>query len=300
MMSSIRDSTWKQYNSALKRWCSDRKLDPLVINVDVVLHFFTEWYTQGALYGTLNSARSALALLTSPDLAEDCRLRRFFKGISKLRPSQPRYSNTWDPIVVIKYLRSLGPNDFLNLEDLTAKLVTLLALATAHRIQTFSLIQVDNIEESQEGFNIKIPLPIKTSKRGVTQPTLFLPFFYDDPIVCVASTLKHYLSITDKLRPRSTDRLFITPKRPHRQASVQSLSWWIKAILNKSGIDLTKFSAYSTRHAAVSKASRNGVTLDVIRNAAGWTQTSAMFARFYNRPLVSSNRDAFARAIFSD
>lgn len=134
---------------------------------------------------------------------------------------------------------------------------------------------------------------------GATQPSLFLPVFENDPNICPATTLKHYLIVTKDLIPSSTDRLFITHKRPFRQASSQSLSRWIRSMLKSSGLNVELFSAYSTRHAAVSKANRLNVPLDVIRNAAGWSTASETFARFYHRPVLHTPQDAFARAVFS-
>lgn len=182
---------------------------------------------------------------------------------------------------------------------LASKLATLLALVTAHRIQTLALIQIQNIEENSEGIEIKIPLRVKTSRKDVLQPTLFLPFFRDCLDICAATTLKHYLLVTKHLRPTTSDRLFITHKKPYRQASSQSLSRWIRTMLGNSGLDTNKFSAYSTRHASVSAASRKGVQIDIIRKTAGWSATSETFGRFYKRPILSGSRGSLAQAVLS-
>lgn len=257
----------------------------------------TAWFFKGALYGTLNSARSAIALLAPLGFAEDPQMRRLFKGIFKLRPLAPKYNITWDPSIVLNFLRSMGANETLSLDKLASKLAALLALTTAQRMQTLSLIQIQNIEEDRDGIIIKIPLPIKTSRKRASQPTLFLPYFNEDPILCVASTLKHYLYITDSLRPPSADKLFISSRKPHRQVGSQTISRWIQNVLKNSGLDTSKFSAYSTRHAAVSKAFRSGVSIDIIRKTAGWSATSNTFARFYNRPCASSSRGQVAHAV---
>ncbi|KAI8440715.1 hypothetical protein MSG28_009058 [Choristoneura fumiferana] len=75
-------------------------------------------------------------------------------------------------------------------------------------------------------------------------------------------------------------------KRPHRDATAQSISRWIKQVLAKSGVDVSIFSAHSTRHAATSTAAAAGVSIDVIRKTAGWTATSQTFAKFYNRSII--------------
>lgn len=300
MLVSIVESKWRQYDSALKKWwefCKENNYNPMEVSVSLALQFLTFWFNKGARHGTLNSARSALALLAPPGFAEEPQMRRFFKGIYKLRPSAPKYDLTWDPAIVLNYLRSLGPNDGLSLDSLASKLATLLALTTAHRIQTLSLIQVRNMEYEQDGILIKIPLPIKTSRKGVTQPSLFLPYFNEEPTLCLASALNQYMLITSALRSSETDRLFISSRKPHGEASSQTLSRWIHRLLTSSGLDTSKFSAYSTRHAAVSKAHRSGVSMDIIRRTAGWLQVSDTFACFYNRPCVPVPRGQVALAV---
>ncbi len=56
------------------------------------------------------------------------------------------------------------------------------------------------------------------------------------------------------------------------------------------------FTAHSTRHAATSRAFQRGVKMKVIKNAAGWTEKSQVFSKFYNKPVLEEN---FAEAILS-
>lgn len=92
--------------------------------------------------------------------------------------------------------------------------------------------------------------------------------------------------------------LFISIKKPHKEVSSQTLSRWIKKTLSDSGIDTTTFDAYSTRHASTSSAKRNGISIDVIKKAAGWTESSKTFALFYNRSLVK-DKTLFAKSVLS-
>lgn len=76
----------------------------------------------------------------------------------------------------------------------------------------------------------------------------------------------------------------------------QSIGRWIKEVLAESGIDIRKFKAHSTRHAASSAALRERVSIDTIRKSAGWSEKSQCFAKFYNRPIMPRD-DSFTRAI---
>lgn len=64
-----------------------------------------------------------------------------------MRPSGPKYAETWDPGIVLQYLRTQA-NNLLSLEQFTCKLATLLALATGQRVQTLSNIELSNIRRS--------------------------------------------------------------------------------------------------------------------------------------------------------
>ncbi|CAG9133863.1 unnamed protein product [Plutella xylostella] len=126
------------------------------------------------------------------------------------------------------------------------------------------------------------------------QPKLFYAF----PPFCLilnSTTLVDYISFTKELRSTSSDHLLITVKRPHRNATAQSISRWIKQVLQESGVDAVVFSAHSARHAATSAAHSAGLSLDLIRKTAGWTASSSTFAKYYKRPLLQQSN--FAKAV---
>lgn len=298
MISSLSNSSLKQYNNGLKLWwqfCRVSNLNPYHNSIKNVLDFLTRQYKRGASYGTLNTIRSAISLLIGPSIGSDFRIKRFFKGIFRINPPTPKFRLTWDPNIVLTYLSQFSDNDDMSLELLSYKLVTLLALITAHRVQTFSLIEIQNINTSEERVEIKIPARIKNSGPNKYQPVLILPFFNEKPEICAASVLISYMNRTKDIR--RTNSLFISFRRPYKAATAQTLSRWIKGTLEKSGLDTSIFTAHTTRHAATSAAFRKGLNLDVIRNTAGWTENSNIFARFYNRPLAT--KDSFASTILS-
>lgn len=78
--------------------------------------------------------------------------------------------------------------------------MTLLAFITAHRMQTLALIDVRDLERSNEAITITIPEKIKTSRVHKTQPTLHIPYYRDNLIICAASTLDLYVEKTRELR----------------------------------------------------------------------------------------------------
>ena len=237
----------------------------------------TEKFESGATYGTLNSARSAISLVIEKDISNNADIKRFFKGIFRLKPTKPKYKNIWNTDKVLDNLGKLHPLENLSFTDLTEKTVMLVALATAQRAQTLALIKLENIHTVNLGYEIKITDLIKTSKPGRCQPLLKLPFFKDTPELCVALALKEYLEVTKTIRG-GIKNLFISTKKPYVGVSPQTISRWLKAVLCKSGI--TGFTGHSTRHAATSKSLQEGLTIDAIKNAAGWSERSKTFDNF--------------------
>lgn len=289
----------KQYEVCLKRWFNYTRENSLNFydeTIPTILSFFTHLFNSGSQYGTLNTYRSALAMLIGSNLLNDDRVKRFFKGVFRLKPPTPKYDITWDTSIVLEELSKRFPNEELSLEQLSKKCVTLLALTTAHRVQTLSKICIQNLIKSDSQIIIKIPDLIKTSRIGSNQPTLYLPFFTQRPEICPAKTLLAYLDRTSSLRG-SCNYLFISHRKPHAMVSPQSISRWIKCTLAECGIDVSIFSAHSTRHASTSRAHSLGLSVDAIRRTAGWSGTSTTFARFYDRTIVTNQGDSLARLI---
>ena len=61
---------------------------------------------------------------------------RFLKGVYESRPSVPRYVETWDVTVVLKFLANLYPPSKSTLGELTLKLVMLVSLISGQRGQS--------------------------------------------------------------------------------------------------------------------------------------------------------------------
>ncbi|CAG7822913.1 unnamed protein product [Allacma fusca] len=220
-------------------------------------------------------------------------ISRFIKGVSNLRPPRPRYNFTWDPKIVLEYLRTV-PTLSCSMEQLTTKLSTLLAIITAHRVQTFASIEVSDIKLQSEYIDIFISGRIKTSRVNRPQPVLHIPYFSGDGEICAATVLKEYIRRTETVRGDQS-KLFLSICRPYKPVTAQTIGRWIKTVLTRSGIDMTIFSAHSTRHASTSSAAAQGINIETIRQAAGWTASSTMFAKFYKQPII--NRSEFAESV---
>ncbi|XP_044591535.1 uncharacterized protein LOC123269765 [Cotesia glomerata] len=300
MLDSITESTVKQYEGCLKKWlffADQERIDAFNPQNTDVIKFLADRFSKGAKYGTINSTRAAISLISQNNLSKDVMISRFIRGTFKKRPTRPKYAETWNTEQVLTYVETIEDINKLRLKELSEILTTLLILITAHRMQTLALINIKDITRSSTGLSIKIPDLIKTSRPGKEQPILTVPFFKEREKLCVASIMLKYLERTENLRSNS-DKLFISTIKPHKPASAQTISHWIKSLLEKAGIDISTFTAYSIKHAAVSKACKQGLDVDTIRRTAGWSAGSTVFARFYNRPIQPAS-DSFANTIIN-
>ena len=129
------------------------------------------------------------------------------------------------------------------------------------------------------------------SKPGVSNRQVVLESF-ERPCICVATTLKEYLVRTKAMRGSSQSELLLSYVKPYKPVSRDTVSRWVRRTLALAGIDMTKYSAHSTRAASVSAASRANVNIDDILQIAGWS-SECCFAHIYNKPIakVSSMQD---------
>ena len=276
-------------------FCEQKGLNPYDAEDRAILEFLAERFNAGAAYGTLNTARSAISLISLRDLANSNVINRFFKGAFRLRPTAPRYNSTWDVNIVLSKLERAYPYSAVDLKCLTEKLVMLLALGTSFRVQSIALIRLDSCTFDTKGAEIRIQDVIKTSRPGACQPFACLPFFKDRPGICIAGILHYYIDYTRDIRG-NVNNLILTYKKPYKAACSQTISRWLKNVLRDCGID-RRFTGHSTRHASTSKAFKGGLSISAIKNAAGWSSESQVFAKYYNKHVQTVEKN-FAETVF--
>ena len=99
------------------------------------------------------------------------------------------------------------------------------------------------------------------------------------------------LDRTINMRPNSdaeTKRpLLLSYAPPYKPVGTATIARYIKQFLGMAGIDITVFTAHSTRSASTSKANNLGITIRDIQKAAGWTSENT-FRKFYNLPVANN------------
>ena len=204
-----------------------------------------------------------------------------------MKPSLPRYQQTWDVDIVFKYLKTFPPVNMLSFRFLSYKLVTLLLLLTGQRIQTIHSLKLDNIKLSDNSVYIEVTELLKTSKPGSHIKPIELPAFSDDTRLCIVTVLKEYITRTQLLR--KTSDLIISCVKPYQRVS-KAIGRWLKTVLQLAGVNINIFKPHSTRSASTSAALRFSTPVDTILKAAGWAKEST-FRKFYNKPVSMQSFD---------
>lgn len=265
-------SAWKKWSS----WCDRREIDPFSAPVAQVLEFLTYLFNEGFQYRTINVHRSAISSVlpnvNNQPKGQHHLVKMLMKGILRGNPPLPRYEDTWDIGIFVRFLISLPDNKDLSLKLLSNKLATLLAITAPKKISEIARIDKKFMRVTQQGITFYLPGLSKTQKDCKSRE-----FFYakceENQKLCVTDCLTEYFERTKVFRnpAHSNDPLLRTIIRPHKGLTSNAVSIWIKYMMTLSGIDATKFKAHSARRASTSKAFRRGVSVDDAIKMADWT-----------------------------
>ena len=244
--------------------------------------------------GVIRSAISSIASIDNLPAGKNPFVSRFMSAVFNDNPAFPRYHSTWDPDVVLKFLRSLGPSKDLPLLSLSRKLVMLMRLLSGERGQALLALDINLMVLVPDKVSFRILDLMKTSRPGWHKNVLSFSAFPHDSSLCVVDTLSCYLRLTSPLRG-AVSKLFITSRKPFRPITMGTLASWTRHVLSASGVNVAEFAAGSTRQASASRA-RSSMSSEAVMRAVGWTQEST-FGRFYHKPVLS---DGYSQAILSN
>lgn len=255
-----------------------------------VIDFLTDEFQAGRQYSTLNSYRSALSSTLPPlegfAIGQHPLVVKLLQGMFNSRPPQPRYTSIWQVRDVLDHIKGhLHDNGSLPLRDLTRKLVTLLALATASRASDLHLLDIRFMTFYENRVEFTLAGLTKTRRSGPPKVSS-IRTFPSDPGLCPVKALREYLNKTSSLRHPNPQRLLISWRKPYKPVSSSTVARWIKSVLKESGIDVGVFKAHSTRAAATSAARARGASVADVMKMAGWSRAST-FETYYHKQVVN-------------
>ena len=81
--------------------------------------------------------------------------------------------------------------------------------------------------------------------------------------------------------PPKEKKLYLSYVKTHKPVTTSTIGRWIVSMLTASGVG-AQFRAHSTRNAPVYQATRAGIPVDTIFQAAGW-RSKSVFEQYYQK-----------------
>ncbi|KAJ8041093.1 hypothetical protein HOLleu_11813 [Holothuria leucospilota] len=150
-------------------------------------------------------------------------------------------------------------------------------------IKTIDTANLDYLDKQSDDFVFYVQDMLKQSRPGKVGLKITFSKFKEDERVCVYSLIEHYIERTKALRNQS--KLVISYRKPHAPVGAETISRWIREVLEAAGVNTKMFTAHSTRAAASSAMHDKGVAIQDIMKTAGWSNAET-FARFYKKPII--------------
>ena len=154
---------------------------------------------------------------------------------------------------MILYIETMGVNDKLSLQDLSYKVVMLLALTRPSRSADLAGLDLRFRRYLPEGVSFAPTMLAKQTKQDKAMADFFFPAFPHNVNLCPVETLRAYEKCTEAFREQ-TSKLFIATIKPHQPVSSSTIARWLKTML--SNVNTDTFKAHSVRSASVTAAAK--------------------------------------------
>eukprot|EP01132_Coremiostelium_polycephalum_P010169 gene10169-12475_t len=292
------------YNYCWNNWVkftSQNNIHVLNFSPSNIYLFFNHLYDINLSYKTILSHRACLNQLTKikdkKDLTLDPILNRIITGISKERPSNVKYNEIYDPEIVFKFIKLKYPvNSKLSFDHLLDKCIILVKLCAFARASDLAKWSYKKLEIQDN--RIRGPLIAAKEQRSSNQQSIMSIDKLSVPSICPYSCLRLYLSKVASHRKvlKSSVKVFIFKDGSPVPASY--ISKVTKSFLQKAGIDITKFSAHSTRAAMASKALSMNINPLTVKNLGRWKSTETV-EKFYHYSIIGSKNNLSASSVIN-
>ena len=123
---------------------------------------------------TSRSALSTFVKIDGVKVGDHPLVSRFMTGLFNQKPALPRFTETWNPQLVLNHLKTYPSTRNLSLKQLTQKLVMLMALLSAQRTQSLQKVTLEDMSTSPGKYIFHISSLLKyTSAKGGQNRHLF-------------------------------------------------------------------------------------------------------------------------------
>ena len=120
--------------------------------------------------------------------------------------------------------------------------------------------------EADENAHTFIPIELQKHSRPSHRDTPIRFVAYKINVnLCPVTTLKEYLKRRERTSTINiTQKLFVTHRKPIREAHKETLSRWVKEVMKNAGINVNMFKNHSCQSTSSSAAKKAGVLIEEI------------------------------------
>ena len=127
----------------------------------------------------------------------------------------------------------------------------LLTLTSASRVRGLHILDSGFVVKTLQKYVFKFHKLYKSWIQGQKPTTLEFVAFSQDKDLCVVSALDEYLNRTEEWRRvNNKTQLLLSYIQLHKQVVPSTISGWLKNVLKSSAINVSLFTAHSSRSAA--------------------------------------------------
>ena len=265
----------------------------------ISVHVFRSWSSSKAFYKIDESSCDYYhSPIEGQPVGRHPRVSALLTGVFNLRPPLPKYSFVWDVSDVLKYIRLMPLDDSISNKDLTLKLSTLLAIASASRASEICYLDIRYLVKGKDSYEFHFVKLTKSWRRGKPRPKICFHFLTEEPELCICKTIDQYLTRSEGWRSDQDTQLLLSHVSPHGPVAVGTVSRWLMELLGLAGIDTGKFSGHSTRYASTSKAKSVGIPLKEIVKRGQWSSDSMFRNRYCQEVKVTKRSGAYENRLF--
>ena len=153
---------------------------------------------------------------------------------------------------------------------MTEKLTVLFIILSEQRKQILLAIDIDNVKIYKDKLIILPNSSLKHIKPSRPLQAIVYHKFNGNPKLCVVECAKLYIEIRKELVAPEIKQFLVTYGKPHKGASDNNISRWIKNTISSAGIDIDVFKAHSTCFGSPSKATQVGIPYTKILKRGSW------------------------------
>ena len=288
---AVAKKTKIQYSSKLKLWLPFAEKHNINLDSASLINFtefLNNYFQQGASINSLKMLRSALKTaseLRDPHPLDSPIISRMMSGFFNLRPPEVRGIQKWDPEKVLYSFRSWKHPSRLTLNNLAAKTMFLIALATGCRPAEINQLRLDRLTKQEDSWTFLLKTAKTYSYRNPNQDILCLRikknFLEQD--LCPIFNLGIYIDRTSKIR--DTLYVFVNSKPPHQQYHLNTCSSLIRSVLVQAGIVQKRVGVplQKIRSVVSSTLYDAGIPLNKILSQCHWKSGGAFYTYYYRQ-----------------